>query len=90
MITPALKHLGSRTIVDRLQAAISQHLGQEIQVKLLDESKASMRTAAAREQQQIHQNMSEAEKAIQDDPTVRDLKDRMGARIVDDTIQPIQ
>ena len=76
--------------VERLAQAISQHLGQEIRVKLVDESNQDLRTAAARDQQQIHQNMSEAERAIQDDPTVKDLKDKMGARIVDDTIQPIQ
>ena len=34
--------------------------------------------------------MSEAEKAIQDDPTVRELKDTMDARVIDDSVQPIQ
>lgn len=90
VIIPALKHLGSKNCIERLAQAISRHVGQEIRVKLVDESTQSLRTAAAQEQQQIHQNMSEAEKAIQDDPTVKDLKDKMGARIVDDTIQPIQ
>ena len=90
VIIPALKHLGSKACIERLAQAISNHVGQDIKVKLVDDSKQSLRTAAAKEQQQIHQNMSEAEKAIQDDPTVKDLKDKMGARIVDDTIQPIQ
>jgi DNA polymerase-3 subunit gamma/tau len=90
VIIPALKHLGSKNCIERLGQAISNHVGQDIKVKLVDESTQSLRTAAAKEQQQIHQNMSEAERAIQDDPTVKDLKDKMGARIVDDTIQPIQ
>jgi hypothetical protein len=34
--------------------------------------------------------MSEAEKAINDDPTVKALKEKLGARIVEDSIQPLQ
>ena len=89
-IIPALKHLGSKNCVERLQQAITEHQGREIRLRLVDDAKKILRTAAAKEQAQIHQNQSEAEKAIQEDPTVKDLKDKMGARIVDDSIQPIQ
>jgi hypothetical protein len=34
--------------------------------------------------------MSEAEKSINDDPTVKALKEQLGARIVEDSIQPLQ
>jgi len=34
--------------------------------------------------------MSDAERAIEEDPTVRELKDQLGARIVEDSIQPLQ
>jgi DNA polymerase-3 subunit gamma/tau len=90
VITPALRHLGSKACIGRLENAISDMLGQAITVRLVDEGKQGLQTAAAAEQQQIHQEMNEAEKAINEDPTVQALKDKMGARIIDDTIQPIQ
>ncbi len=90
VITPALRHLGSKACIGRLENAISEMLGQAITIRLVDEVKQSLQTAAAAEQQQVHQEMSEAEKAINDDPTVQALKDKMGARIIDDSIQPIQ
>jgi hypothetical protein len=34
--------------------------------------------------------MSEAEKAINDDPTIKSLKEQMGAKLVEDSIQPLQ
>ena len=34
--------------------------------------------------------MSEAERAIADDPTVRELEEQMGAVVVEDSIQPLQ
>ena len=34
--------------------------------------------------------MTEAEKAINDDPTVQALKEQMGAKVVEDSIQPLQ
>lgn len=90
IITPALKHLGSKACIGRLENAISEKLGQPISIRLVDEVKQGLQTAAAAEQQQVHQEMSEAEKAINEDPTVQALKDKMGARIIDDSIQPIQ
>jgi hypothetical protein len=47
-------------------------------------------TAAAVSEQGVRQQMSEAEKAIKDDPTVKALEEQMGARIVEDSIQPLQ
>jgi hypothetical protein len=43
----------------------------------------------------VHENatrerLSEAEQAIDNDPTVRALKERMDARIVEDSVQPLQ
>lgn len=90
VISPALRHLGSKACIGRLEKAISELQGQQITLRVLDEAKAALQTAAAVEQEQVHQNMNEAEKAIDEDPTVKALKDKMGARIIDDSIQPIQ
>jgi len=59
-------------------------------VRIIDEEDSDLLTAAALEQQRVHRNRSEAEKAIRDDPTVRALQDEMGAKLLDDSIQPLQ
>jgi DNA polymerase-3 subunit gamma/tau len=90
VITSSLKHLGSPNCINRLGQAISQKLGHTVAIKLIDSDGTELITAAALDKQKSLQNMSEAEKAINEDPTVRALKEQLGARIVEDSIQPLQ
>jgi DNA polymerase-3 subunit gamma/tau len=90
VIAPALRHLGSAACVSRLSEAISHRMGHSVRVRLFDEEGGEPVTAAAIEQQQLHRTRSEAEKAIRDDPTVQALQEQMGARLVEDSIQPLQ
>ncbi|MFC1797024.1 DNA polymerase III subunit gamma/tau [Pseudomonadota bacterium] len=90
VIAPSLRHLGSETCVNRLGQAISKKMGHPVRIKLIDSEGQDIVTAAALDEQKIRQNMSEAEKAISDDPTVKALKEQLGARIVEDSIQPLQ
>ncbi len=89
-IAPALKHLASRICISRLEQALAAELGHDLKVRIVEDGQAAQRTAAAAEAQQRSQDLSEAERAIADDPTVQALKEKMGARIVDDSIQPLQ
>jgi DNA polymerase-3 subunit gamma/tau len=90
VIAPALRHLGSSACIDRLREAISEQMGRPVNVRILNEEQAELQTAAALEEQEVRKSMSEAEKAINDDPTVKALKERMGAKLVEDSIQPLQ
>jgi DNA polymerase-3 subunit gamma/tau len=90
VITPALRHLGSSHCVDRLGRAISERMGRTVKVRIVDETDSGVQTAAALEEAQARQRMTEAERAIADDPTVKALQERMGARLVEDSIQPLQ
>ncbi len=90
VIAPALRHLGSENCVDRLGEAISNQLGHAISVRLVDEDGRKLQTAAAIDEQKLRQTMTEAEKAIRDDPTVKELEEQMGASVVEDSIQPLQ
>ncbi len=89
-IAPALRHLGSESCVSRLKQAISERVGHPVNIRLVDEEREELRTAAAIEEQKVRDNMSEAEKAINDDPTIKSLKEQMGAKLVEDSIQPLQ
>ncbi|MDT8320593.1 MAG: DNA polymerase III subunit gamma/tau [Xanthomonadales bacterium] len=90
VIASSLRHLGSENCIDRLSQAISDQVGRPVRVRLLEERATELQTAAALEEQQLRQSMSEAEKAINDDPTVKALKEQMGAQLVEDSIQPLQ
>ncbi len=89
-IAPGLRYLGSESCVDRLSQAISSRLGHRVNVRIIDNESTKLETAAALEAQKVRNSMSEAERAINDDPTVRELKEQMGAKLVEDSIQPIQ
>jgi DNA polymerase-3 subunit gamma/tau len=89
-IAPSLRYLGSESCVDRLSQAISSRLGHPVNVRIIDNESTKLETAAALEAQKVRNSMSEAERAINDDPTVRELKEQMGAKLVEDSIQPIQ
>jgi DNA polymerase-3 subunit gamma/tau len=90
IIAPSLRHLGSANCVNRLSQAISEKMGHTVGIKLVDSEGQDIVSAAALDEQKIRQGMSEAEKAINDDPTVRALKEQLGAHIVEDSIQPLQ
>jgi len=47
-------------------------------------------SVAAAETQAEVKRMSDAERAIEEDPTVQEIKKEFGAKIVPDSIQPIQ
>ena len=89
-IAPSLKHLGSEACVDHLSRALSEKVGHPVHISLCDSENQQLLTAAAISEQSMLQRMSEAEKAIKDDPTVKALEEQMGARIVEDSIQPLQ
>jgi len=90
VISPALRHLGSASCISSLSAAISDRMGHPVSVRIVDQESNDLLTAAALEQQRLHRNRSDAEKSIREDPTVRALQEQMGARLLDDSIQPLQ
>lgn len=90
IIAPSVRHLGSVNCVSSLSQAISAKVGRSVNVKLTDSEGQDIDTVAALDEQKTLQSMSEAEKAIDDDPTVKALKEQFGAHIVEDSIQPLQ
>jgi DNA polymerase-3 subunit gamma/tau len=90
VIAPSLKHLGSASCIDRLSDAISARMGHRVHVRLAEGEEVQMLSAAGLEERQTRDRMSEAEKSIDEDPTVKSLKEQMGARVVEDSIQPLQ
>ncbi len=89
LIAEDLKYLGSDTLVQQLQSAMSAQLGRSVEVAVRPVQQVVTSPAAASEAMDLRQK-SDAELAIDQDPTIRALKERFGARIDEDSIQPLQ
>ncbi len=89
LVPDTLQHLGSESVVKSLRSALSSHLGHEVKLDLHGASEPVKSVAAAARRAEV-KRMSEAERAIEEDPTVQQIKKEFGAKIVSDSIQPIQ
>jgi len=90
VIDHSLRHLATREAVERLRMAICEEQGEEIQLQLSDSQEGVLQTVAAIEQSRLRTQLSEAERSIDEDPTVCALKKNLGAQIIEDSIQPVQ
>jgi len=82
------EHLLTDKLKGRLSAAIQQHVGSAItvQFRLTDQA---LETAAARTVDHSEQAMRRAHQAIENDPDVQQLVDVLDAKIVPNSIQPV-
>ena len=89
LVPDTLLHLGSDSVVQNLRSALASRLGHPVKLKLHSASEPVKSVAAAAERAETNR-MSEAERAIEEDPTVQGIKKKFGAKVVPDSIQPIQ
>ena len=89
LVPDTLRHLGSKSVVQDLQSALSSRLGHAVMLDLHTASEPVESVAVATERAEVNR-MSEAERAIDDDPTVQEIKEKFGAKIIPDSIQPLQ
>ena len=89
LVPDSLRHLGSKSVVQGLKTALSSHVGQEVMLDLHGAAEPVQSVAAAETRAEV-KRMSDAERAIDEDPTVQEIKQEFGAKIVPDSIQPIQ
>jgi len=89
LVPETLRHLGSDAVVQSLQSALSNRLGHTVMLDVHSASEPVKSVAAATERAEINR-MSEAERSIDEDSTVREIKEKFGATLVPDSIQPIQ
>jgi DNA polymerase-3 subunit gamma/tau len=82
-------HLGSDKYLHRIGEALAAELGHPVNVSLCSED-ATADTPAMMSENVSRQRMSEAEKSIENDPTIQDLKQRFGAELDAESIQPLQ
>jgi DNA polymerase-3 subunit gamma/tau len=79
-------YLAERNYVDKLKAALDQHLGAPVRVNVSIGEVAGV-TAAALEADEREARRAEAMKAVQGDGFVQDLVNLFDAKVVDSTIR---
>jgi len=89
LVPHTLRHLGSKSVVQNLQSALSSRLGHAVMLDLHTASEPVESVATATQRAEVNL-MSEAECSIDDDPTVQEIKEKFGAKIIPDSIQPLQ
>jgi DNA polymerase-3 subunit gamma/tau len=90
VIPGTLVHLGTQSCISRLNLAVREHLGRPVMVKLVVSDEANLPTEAEEQAQQALSQKSDAERAIHEDPVTLALRDQLGARIIEESIQPLQ
>ncbi|HET6564475.1 MAG TPA: DNA polymerase III subunit gamma/tau [Xanthomonadales bacterium] len=90
VIDKDLRHLASRDYLERLRLAVTDALGTNIELRVFDSVDGVLQTVAAIEQSRRRTQLTEAERSIDEDPTILALKKNLGAQIIEDSIQPVQ
>ena len=81
------KHLAERGYQDKLRAALQEHFGKPVGLKIVI-GEIGGNTAAVQAQSERQARQGKALEAIQDDAFVRDLMDNFDATIVSDSVKP--
>ncbi len=81
------KHLADRTYQDKLRAALQEHFGKPVALKIVI-GEIGGNTAAVQAQSERQARRGKALEAIQGDAFVRDLMDTFDATIVGDSVKP--
>jgi DNA polymerase-3 subunit gamma/tau len=84
------RNLASRDYLERLRVAIVERTGLEVELQLSDSVEGVIHTVATIERSRLRTQLSEAERSINEDPTVKALKKNLGAKVIEDSIQPVQ
>lgn len=89
LVPETLRDLGSESVLRELRSALSNHLGEQVTLEL-HTANGPVKSVAAEVEREAINKISDAERSIDEDSTVQELKSKFGAKIVPDSIQPLQ
>jgi DNA polymerase-3 subunit gamma/tau len=89
-LQPAHMHLAVEPMVGQMADRIGDVLGERIKLRFVADSQGATETPAARAASARESAQSAAEQAIEEDPLVQSLKREFGARVVPQSIKPIE
>jgi DNA polymerase-3 subunit gamma/tau len=83
-------HLAVEPIVSQIAERLSEAMGESIRLRFIEDSQSAAHTPAARAAEARSAAQSAAEASIEGDPLVQALKREFGARVVPQSIKPIE
>ena len=86
VVPKSMAHLAGKSYLDKLKAALDQHLGRPVSLKVAV-GEATGGSLAAREASERGVRQAQAEQAVQGDRFVQDLVNLFDAKVVDSTIR---
>ena len=89
-LQPTHMHLAVEPIVSQIADRLSEALGEPIRLRFVEDSQGAAHTPAARAAEARSVAQSAAEASIEGDPLVQALKREFGARVVPQSIKPIE
>ena len=90
-LDPKVVSLRTPAAEERLQQALSRHYGTAVVLDLNHESVQPVEdTPARRAAQEAEERLVRARARLDDDPTVRALKERFGASVPPDSVKPVR
>jgi DNA polymerase-3 subunit gamma/tau len=88
-LQPTYMHLAVEPIVSQIADRLSETLGEPIRLRFVEDSHGAAHTPASRAAEARSAAQSAAEASIEGDPLVQALKREFGARVVPQSIKPI-
>jgi DNA polymerase-3 subunit gamma/tau len=89
-LQPAHMGMAVEPMVSQMEERISQALGERVRLRFVDIDKAAVAaTPAARATQARNDAQAAAEQSIEDDPFVQSMKRDFGARVVPQSVKPL-
>jgi DNA polymerase-3 subunit gamma/tau len=89
-LQPTHMHLAVEPIVSQIAERLGEVLGEPIRLRFVEDSHGAAHTPAARAAEARSAAQSAAEAAIEGDPLVQALKREFGARVLPQSIKPIE
>ena len=89
-LQPTHMHLAVEPIVSQIADRLSEAMGEPIRLRFVEDSQSAVHTPAARAAEARSAAQSAAEASIEGDPLVQALKREFGARVVPQSIKPIE
>lgn len=90
-ISTELAHLASLKAQERLEAALSKHIGNAVKISFQQQNsqQESVTTLAAERAEQAAIDQQRAADSIHNDPAIETIKKTFDARVIESTIKPI-
>ncbi|WP_233843067.1 DNA polymerase III subunit gamma/tau [Dyella sp. 2HG41-7] len=89
-LQPTHMHLAVEPMVSQMADRLSEVMGEAIRLRFIGDSQGAVHTPAARAAEARSVAQSAAEESIEGDPLVQALKREFGARVVPQSIKPIE